>query len=148
MDLIKIILLVASLMLPQALGAKIKVIQHPSLNNWVLSSRDLRDIFSLYDTYWSTGEQIRVVMLPWESSEHKRFVRNVLKRSPSKFRAVVQQRLARGMSHGYISASSTQEAVRLVAFTEGAIGYGEDYLIMQLDDSMGDGNVRTVTISH
>jgi ABC-type phosphate transport system substrate-binding protein len=145
---IKVFLLIVSLMLPPALGAKVKVIQHPSLQDWTLSRKDLRDIFSLYDTYWSTGKQIRVVLLPWGSETHRRFVRNVLQRSPSRFKSVVQQRVSRGLSHGYIAAKTSVEAASIVSLTEGAIGYGEDYLIIQIDTASGDGHVQTVTITN
>jgi prepilin-type processing-associated H-X9-DG protein len=146
--LIKIIVLVVTLLLPQVLGAKIKVIQHPSAQNWTMSRKDLRDVFSLYDTYWSTGEHIHVVLQPWESKVHKRFVRNVLQRSPSRFKSVVKQRINRGLSSGIIFAKDSVDAASIVSLTEGAIGYGEDYLIIKINAAFGDGHVQTVTITN
>lgn len=109
-----------------------------------ITKQDLIWMFSQRKLYWDSGQRVKVVLLPWESRMHKKFVRNFLDVSPSRLRSAISQRIDRGQSRRFEQALSLEDAMNIVKHTPGSISYTTNYLIT--GDT--DGKLKRINIIH
>ncbi len=95
----------------------------------------LRSIFLLQSARFSSGEPVRVVMFDPKDLEAKLFARDTLGISPSKYRAIVETRLAAGGVSPVI-VSSYEEMINEVLETPHSIGYLEQSLLVSFREEV------------
>jgi hypothetical protein len=138
---VKTLLITLMLVMSLSASAEYKMIQHPSLRHWTITIQDLRYMYSFNKQYWSTGELIRPVMLPWRDPAHKSFVRDFLDVTPSRLRKIVEQRVNQGVATGPVISFDSSDMLNKVSRIKGAIGYGNGYMLIP-----HDGSIRVVKI--
>lgn len=105
--------------------ADVVVITHPSVSatTFSLSENRVRAIFGLQVRHWPDGRAIRVFVFPDDSSLHHQFTKRFLGMYPYQLRRRWDRILFSGRGIAPTEISTSDEMVRQIANTPGAIGY-------------------------
>jgi len=107
-----------------ATSEEYKIIVHPGNPIIAIDRQFLRDAFLRKAADWSGGgELVRPIDLLAGSAVRGRFVRDVLKKTPSQLRSYWNQQIFSGKGVPPPEADSTAAAVAYVLANSGAIGY-------------------------
>lgn len=99
------------------------LVAHPSVERCRLSLNTTRLIFGMQLGRWTSGEPVRVFVLPDDSREHRTFAKNLLRLYPGQLRRVWDRRLHSGTGQAPETVSDQAEMREKIASTPGAIGY-------------------------
>lgn len=89
----------------------------------VISTSELRSIFSMRRRTWKDGTPIRVFVLPDQHPVHKSFCKNILGIFPHRLRKSWDRLVFTGIGQAPTEVNSLQEMNEMVMKTPGAIGY-------------------------
>lgn len=87
------------------------------------SKADIRAIFIMQKRHWSNNRQIKVYILPDDSSLHKDFVKNTLNMLPYQIRKIWDRMTFSGTGTAPIELESEQDMIDKIATTPDSIGY-------------------------
>lgn len=102
------------------------VIVNPDVKVNILSSQQLRSIFTMRLTRWDSGQPVNVFTLPDRHQAHRNFVKNHLQMFPYQLRIVWDRAVFSGSGYPPTMVTSTQEMISIISRTPGAIGYIDD----------------------
>lgn len=131
--IVALILLVAGL--PVAASASESVIVNQYNDIEEIDHSDLRKIFLGKKTRWTTGK-ITLVIMPFDSIEHKDFVKEFLGILPSRYKREVERKISSGYLDKPIVVSTDYEMFKEVSRERGAIGYIDNTIIILQDDKV------------
>ena len=118
------------------------IIKNPFVAQYTMSRHNALQVFTLNAKYWSTGERITVVLLPWSSFGHHEFVKTKLRIHPLEHRARIEKAINQGNATRYVKVRSEAEMIEKVKLIQGAIGYSSAYAVMSDGDHI---NIIEVT---
>lgn len=116
-------LLVAALVLVSPARAETVVILNAEQSASETSSSSLLRIYAMKKRYWSSGDSIRVFVLPNNSDSHREFVNQYLKMQPHQLNRLWHKLVFSGTGGKPEVVESAQDMLRRVESTPGAIGY-------------------------
>lgn len=116
-------LLLSVLLLCSKASSALEVIAHPLVENQQINSQTLRSIFSLRQTRWNQGTNIRLVVFKANHDMHLSFSRDVLQMFPYQLNKSWDRVIFSGLGDGPIFVNDRQEMLNTIANTPGAIGY-------------------------
>ncbi|MBT0586757.1 hypothetical protein [Alteromonas oceanisediminis] len=99
------------------------VIAHPAVTQASVSERQLRRIFMLKQRTWDSGEPISLIVFSSDNNKHSQFLKQTLKLFPYQLEREWNKLIYSGQSAPPMIATSTQNMLKLVSNTPGAIGY-------------------------
>jgi len=82
-------------------------------------------IFSGHNTHWQNGVEIRIVVMPENSSIHRTFTKKYLGIYPYQLRRIWDRKNYSGVRIPVVEVSSMKEMIKMVSTIPGAIGYTE-----------------------
>lgn len=110
-----------------------------------ISRAEVYWIYTMRTRFWDNGQKITVFYQSFDSSQHKDFVLDVLKQTPSQFETSVSVYVNNGNAAYFRQVQNEFEMRREVESTPGSIGYlSKDYILI----NRGVGNVETISISN
>lgn len=104
-------------------AAAVEVIVHPSVGETSMSVANAKSIFSMKQTRWRDGGQIRVFVLPDGHPAHGEFTKKILNLYPYQLRQIWDRQVYSGIGQAPQEVSTEEEMLSRVATTPGAIGY-------------------------
>lgn len=108
---------------PAADPPDFKIIVHPNNPVRSVDASFLRNAFLKKTTEWSSGKVIRPIDLGGASGARDRFVRGILKKTPSQLRNYWNQRIYSGKGVPPPEVDSTAAVISYVLANAGAVGY-------------------------
>lgn len=99
------------------------IVANDSVANTQISAKQLRRIFSMRQSNWANGQPIQVFVLPSESVVHLAFCKQALSMFPYQIERMWNKFAYSGLGVKPIVVKNQSEMLRMVAQTEGAIGY-------------------------
>lgn len=105
---------------------------HPSVNESVLTTSQLRRIYTMRQMHWSDGRRIAVFTLPRKHALHLRFSKERLQMFPYQLDRIWNKLNYSGLGVAPITMNSPQELLDAVKNTPGAIGYIEKIMDEEL----------------
>lgn len=112
----------------------------PIVNRYVedrISRQEVYWIYTLKTRFWYDGSKITVFYMDFDSMHHRRFVIDVLRTSPYKFRASVDTYINIGNAAYFRKVSSEKEMWQRVSMTPGAVGYISETVLIMNDSRHG-----------
>ena len=110
----------------------VEIILHPSVNESVLTTSQLRRIYTMRQMHWSDGRRITVFTLPRKHILHLRFSKERLQMFPYQLDRIWNKLTYSGLGVAPITVNSPQELLDAVKKTPGAIGYVEKIMDEEL----------------
>lgn len=101
----------------------ILVIANPDSNTDQITESNLRSIFAMRNRIWSTGDTVKVFVLPDDHPAHVLFAKNILHTFPYNLRRIWDRRVYSGVGQSPTVVSSEEEMIEKVSSTPNAIGY-------------------------
>ena len=98
---------------------------HPSVNESVLTTSQLRRIYTMRQVHWPDGSRITVFTLPRNHVIHLRFSKERLQMFPYQLDRIWNKLTYSGLGVAPITVNTLQELLSAVRKTPGAIGYVE-----------------------
>ena len=107
-------------------SADIAVIAHPSVNSAQLNAKEVRDIFLNRSNVLKLSQDPVITVFDLNSDTSKYFFKNVMRMTPSKFRAHWSTQIftGKGVQPTYIN--NADELILSVANTPNAVGFVDD----------------------
>ncbi len=102
------------------------MIVNPSVNTHLLTTSQLRRIYSMRQVRWSDGKTIAVFVLPSQHPTHQRFSKDVLRLFPYQLDRIWNKLTFSGLGLRPILVDSEKELINKVASVPGSIGYVEN----------------------
>jgi len=103
----------------------VEIIMHPSVNESVLTTSQLRRIYTMRQVHWPDGSRITVFTLPRNHVIHLRFSKERLQMFPYQLDRIWNKLTYSGLGVAPITVNTLQELLSAVRKTPGAIGYVE-----------------------
>ena len=103
----------------------VDVIAHPSVSQSVLTTSQLRRIYTMRQIQWSDGLRITVFVLPRQHALHLRFSKERLQMFPYQLDRIWNKLTYSGLGVAPIKVNTVKELIEAVSKTPGAIGYVE-----------------------
>lgn len=103
----------------------VDVIVHPSISESVLTTSQLRRIYTMRKTQWSDGQRITVFVLPRHHVLHLQFSKERLEMYPYQLDRIWNKLTYSGLGVAPITIISPEALIDAVKKTPGAIGYVE-----------------------
>jgi hypothetical protein len=110
----------------------------PATSEQTISLTSLRAIFGMIQREWPANTPVKVFVLPDDTAEHTNFSKSVLQLFPQQLRSAWERGVFSGHGSYPEQLASSQEMLRRVASTPGAIGY--------LRASEVDATVRVISV--
>ncbi len=104
----------------------VEIITHPSVNEPVLTTSQLRRIYTMRQLQWSDGRRIIVFVLPRQHALHLRFSKEQLQMFPYQLDRIWNKLTYSGLGVAPIMLKTSKELLDAVKNTPGAIGYVEE----------------------
>ena len=101
----------------------VEVITHPSVNEPILTTSQLRRIYTMRQIHWPDGRLITVFVLPRQHALHLRFSKELLQMFPYQLDRIWNKLTYSGLGVAPITVNSLQELIKSVKKTPGSIGY-------------------------
>jgi len=101
----------------------IEVITHLSVNKPMLTTAQLRRIYTMRQIQWSDGIRITVFVLPRQHALHLRFSKEQLQMFPYQLDRIWNKLTYSGLGVAPIMLNTPEELIKAVQNTPGAIGY-------------------------
>jgi len=101
----------------------VDVITHPSVSEPILTTSQLRRIYTMRQTQWSDGQRITVFVLPRHHVLHLQFSKERLEMYPYQLDRIWNKLTYSGLGVAPITITSPEKLVEAVRKTPGAIGY-------------------------
>lgn len=98
---------------------------HPTANKPVLTTSQLRRIYTMRQVQWDDGVRITVFVLPRHHELHLRFAKERLQMFPYQLDRIWNKLTYSGLGVAPITVNTPEELLKLVINTPGAIGYVE-----------------------
>lgn len=123
--LIVVCLLLINILAGQAYGQTetVTIVANSSVSNTQISAKQLRRIFSMRQSNWANGKPIQVFVLPSESDVHLAFCKQALSMFPYQIERMWNKFAYSGLGVKPTVVKNEGEMLKMVAQTEGAIGY-------------------------
>ena len=96
---------------------------HSSVNEPILTTLQLRRIFTMRQVHWSDGRRITVFVLPRKHALHLRFSKERLQIFPYQLDRIWNKLTYSGLGSAPITVNTPQELLDAIRKTPGAIGY-------------------------
>jgi len=122
----------------------INVIVHPSVNEVIVTTAQLRRIYTMRQTQWLNGQRITVFTLPRQHNLHVRFSKERLQMFPYQLDRIWNKLTYSGLGVAPIIVNTPKDLVESVKNTPGAIGYSENIM----DDEIHGKGVQFVKIKN
>lgn len=103
----------------------VEVIIHPSVSETILTTSQLRRIYTMRQVHWSDGRRITVFVLPRQHTLHLRFTKERLQMFPYQLDRIWNKLTYSGLGGAPIRINTPEELLDAVRKTPGAIGYVE-----------------------
>ena len=103
----------------------VEVILHPSINEPILTTSQLRRIYTMRQVQWPDGRLITVFVLPRQHPLHLRFSKERLQMFPYQLDRIWNKLTYSGLGVAPITVNTPEELLNAVKQTPGAIGYVE-----------------------
>ena len=103
----------------------VEVITHPSVSEPILTTSQLRRIYTMRQIQWPDGHRITVFVLPRQHALHLRFSKERLQMFPYKLDRIWNKLTYSGLGVAPVTVNTPKELVDAVRETPGAIGYVE-----------------------
>ncbi|GAA6171595.1 hypothetical protein NBRC116592_12650 [Colwellia sp. KU-HH00111] len=117
----------------------VEVIMHPSVKESVLTTSQLRRIYTMRQIHWADGSRITVYTLPRKHVLHLHFSKERLQMFPYQLDRIWNKLTYSGLGVAPITVNSPQELIDAIKNTPGAIGY--------VDNVKDEESVRVITIT-
>jgi ABC-type phosphate transport system substrate-binding protein len=101
----------------------VTVVANSSVANSQISAKQLRRIFSMRQSNWANGKPIQVFVLPSDSEVHLAFCKQALSMFPYQIERMWNKFAYSGLGVKPIVVKNENEMLKMVAQTEGSIGY-------------------------
>jgi ABC-type phosphate transport system substrate-binding protein len=101
----------------------VEVIMHPSVDDTILTTSQLRRIYTMRQIQWSNGKRITVYTLPRQHPLHLRFSKERLQMFPYQLDRIWNKLTYSGLGVAPITINTPEELLEAVRSTPGAIGY-------------------------
>lgn len=99
---------------------------HPSVHHSVLTTSQLRRIYTMRQVQWPDGTRITVFVLPRQHALHLRFSKEHLQMFPYQLDRIWNKLTYSGLGVAPITINTPEELLSAVKKTPGAIGYVEN----------------------
>tara|TARA_R110001583_G_scaffold173897_1_gene327998 strand:- start:8785 stop:9177 length:393 start_codon:yes stop_codon:yes gene_type:complete len=103
----------------------VEVIVHPSVSESILTTSQLRRIYTMRLMQWVDGRRITVYVLPRQHTLHLRFTKEHLQMFPYQLDRIWNKLTYSGLGVAPITVNTPEELLDAVRKTPGAIGYVE-----------------------
>ena len=103
----------------------VEVIMHPSVSEPILTTSQLRRIYTMRQIQWADGRRITVYVLPRQHLLHLRFSKERLQMFPYQLDRIWNKLTYSGLGVAPITVSTPEDLLEAVRKTPGAIGYVE-----------------------
>tara|TARA_R110002167_G_scaffold5436_1_gene25477 strand:- start:11616 stop:12008 length:393 start_codon:yes stop_codon:yes gene_type:complete len=103
----------------------VEVIVHPSVSESILTTSQLRRIYTMRLMQWVDGRRITVYVLPRQHTIHLRFTKEHLQMFPYQLDRIWNKLTYSGLGVAPITVNTPEELLDAVRKTPGAIGYVE-----------------------
>ena len=103
----------------------VEVIVHPSVSESILTTSQLRRIYTMRLMQWVDGRRITVYVLPRQHTLHLRFTKERLQMFPYQLDRIWNKLTYSGLGVAPITVNTPEELLDAVRKTPGAIGYVE-----------------------
>lgn len=104
----------------------VEVITHPSVSEPILTTSQLRRIYTMRQIQWPDGRRITVFVLPRQHVLHVRFSKERLQMFPYQLDRIWNKLTYSGLGVAPIMLNTQEELIEAVRQTPGAIGYVEN----------------------
>jgi ABC-type phosphate transport system substrate-binding protein len=121
-----------------SIAESVTVIAHTTVTSSVLTTAELRRIYTMRQITWSDNVPIVVFVLPSNHLIHQTFCKQVLKLFPYQLDRIWHKLTYSGVGVAPIEVNSLQEMLSAIQNTPGAIGYVESSIELS--------NVRVIEI--
>lgn len=111
---------------------------HPSVSENVLTTSQLRRIYTMRQIQWADGRRITVYVLPRQHALHLRFSKERLQMFPYQLDRIWNKLTYSGLGVAPITVNTPEDLLEAVKKTPGAIGY--------VENTQGMGAVNVVQI--
>lgn len=101
---------------------------HPSINEPILTTSQLRRIYTMRQIHWPDGRRITVFTLPRKHALHIRFSKERLQMFPYQLDRIWNKLTYSGLGVAPITVNTPQALLDAVRKTPGAIGYFENIM--------------------
>ena len=106
----------------------VDIIVHSSVNESVLTTSQLRRIYTMRQTKWLDEHRITVFILPRQHALHLRFSKERLQMFPYQLDRIWNKLTYSGLGVAPTMVNTAQELIAAVKSTPGAIGYSENMM--------------------
>ena len=103
----------------------VEVIMHPSVKESVLTTSQLRRIYTMRQIQWADGHRITVYVLPRQHALHLNFSKERLQMFPYQLDRIWNKLTYSGLGVAPITVDTPKDLLDAVRKTPGAIGYIE-----------------------
>ena len=104
----------------------VEVITHPSVSEPILTTSQLRRIYTMRQIQWPDGRRITVFVLPRQHVLHVRFSKERLQMFPYQLDRIWNKLTYSGLGVAPIMLNTQEDLIEAVRQTPGAIGYVEN----------------------
>lgn len=101
----------------------VEVILHPSVSDTVLTTSQLRRIYTMRQIQWANGQRITVYVLPRQNALHLQFSKERLQMFPYQLDRIWNKLTYSGLGVAPITVNTPEELLEAIRKTPGAIGY-------------------------
>lgn len=108
--------------MPKSFG-QTQVIVHPSVQENSLSQQTLLKIYAMKQSFWSSGQKLKVFSFPPDHPTHREFTVSEFKMQPHHLTRAWNRLVYSGTGKGPVVAVNNQDMIKKVSSTPGAIGY-------------------------
>lgn len=124
--------------MPSTATNPVSVIANISVDLSALPLNDVRAIFTMKKRQWANGKNIQVYVLDKDQSTHKEFCKRVLGVFPRQLQSIWHRLVFSGTGQAPIVLDNEEEMLKIIASTEGAIGY--------INKDKNDEDIKALTI--
>lgn len=108
---------------PLNLNAEYRVVVHPTVEINQISERQLARIFALQQKFWPSGTPIKIISLPSNNIQHKKFVREKIKHQPHQLDRLWNRLQFTGLGKPPKRVSDFQMMLKEIRKEPSSIGY-------------------------
>jgi len=135
----------------------VEIITHSGVNQQVLTTSQLRRIYTMRQLHWADDKTITVFVLPNQHELHKHFSKERLQIFPYQLNRIWHKLTYSGLGVAPVVVNSPEALIQAVLKTPGSIGYADEKLLANLvsntmsnsnnkEKNSGKGVVHVVTI--
>ena len=106
-------------------GYAVEVITHSTVSEVILTTSQLRRIYTMRQIQWTDGRRITVFVLPRQHTLHLRFSKEHLQMFPYQLDRIWNKLTYSGLGVAPVIVNTPEELVDAVRKTPGAIGYAD-----------------------